>query len=189
MALITRIARLFKADMHSLLDSIEEPQSVLKQAIREMTEVIEQGERQLQDLKRRGEKLNTYRAEQERSLAETDQQVDLCLRANNEKLGRSMVRRKLDIQKRIKLSERERAALEPERDKLAQGLVAQKAKLASVKEKMEIFVKEERHETAQATRCDRDYSISDDEGRGGVSGRERTAHRRVTEQWIGGRNL
>ena len=118
--------------------------------------------RQLEDLKRRGEKLNTYRAEQE-SLAETDQQIDLCLRANNEKLGRSMVRRKLEIQKRIKLSERERAALEPERDKLAQGLAAQKAKLASVKEKMEIFVEEGRHETAQATRCDRDYTISDDE--------------------------
>ena len=163
MALITRIARLFKADMHSLLDSIKEPQSVLKQAIREMSEAIEQGERQLEDLKRRGEKLNTYRAEQERSLAETDQQIDLCLRANNEKLGRSMVRRKLEIQKCIKLSERERAALEPERDKLAQGLAAQKAKLASVSEKMEIFVEEGRHETAQATRCDRDYSISDDE--------------------------
>jgi len=28
---------------------------------------------------------------------------------------------------------------------------------------MEIFVEEERHETAQATRCDRDYSISNDE--------------------------
>jgi phage shock protein A len=161
MALITRIARLFKADMHSLLDSIEEPQSVLKQAIREMSQAIEQGERQLEDLTRRGEKLNTYRAEQERSLAETDRQIDLCLRANNEKLGRSMVRRKLEIQKRIKLSER--AALEPERDKLAQGLAAQKARLASVKEKMEIFVEEGRHETAQATRCDRDYSISDDE--------------------------
>jgi phage shock protein A len=52
MALITRIARLFKADMHSLLDSIEEPQSVLKQAIREMSEAIEQGERQLEDLTR-----------------------------------------------------------------------------------------------------------------------------------------
>jgi hypothetical protein len=60
-------------------------------------------------------------------------------------------------------SERDRAGLEPERDKLAQGLAAQKAKLASVKEKMEIFVEEGRHETAQATRCDRDYSISEDE--------------------------
>ena len=28
---------------------------------------------------------------------------------------------------------------------------------------MEIFVEEGRHETAQATRCNRDYSISDDE--------------------------
>ncbi|MGQ0593683.1 MAG: PspA/IM30 family protein [Gammaproteobacteria bacterium] len=163
MALISRIARLFKADMHSLLDSIEEPESVLKQAIREMAEAIEKGERQLEDLQRRGEKLNTYRAEQEKSLAETDQQIDLCLRATNEKLGRSMVRRKLEIQKRTKLIERERAALEPERDKLAQELATQKARLASVKEKTEIFVEEGRYNTAEAASGERDHSISDDE--------------------------
>lgn len=103
MALVTRIARLFQADMHSLLDSIEEPQSILKQAIREMAEAIEQSERQLEDLERRGETLNTYWARHEKSLADTDQQIDLCLRTNNEKLGRSMVRRKLEIQKRVKL--------------------------------------------------------------------------------------
>jgi phage shock protein A len=163
MALITRIARLFKADMHALLDTIEEPQSVLKQAIREMAEAIERSEKQLEDLKRREEKLNSYRAEQEKLLTETDHQIDLCLRANNEKLGRSMVRRKLEIQKRIKLSERERTALESERGKLAQELAMQKAKLASIKEKMEIFVEESRHKTAEATRCERDYSVSDDE--------------------------
>jgi hypothetical protein len=50
-----------------------------------------------------------------------------------------------------------------ERGKLAQELAMQKAKLASIKEKMEIFVEESRHKTAEATRCERDYSVSDDE--------------------------
>ncbi len=36
MALINRISRLFKADFHAVLDQIEEPEQILKQAIRDM---------------------------------------------------------------------------------------------------------------------------------------------------------
>ena len=36
MALINRISRLFKADFHAVLDHIEEPEALLKQAIRDM---------------------------------------------------------------------------------------------------------------------------------------------------------
>ncbi|ETW92791.1 MAG: hypothetical protein ETSY1_42105 [Candidatus Entotheonella factor] len=36
MTLMMRITRLFKADMHGLLDLLEEPEAVLKQAIRDM---------------------------------------------------------------------------------------------------------------------------------------------------------
>ena len=36
MALINRISRLFTADMHAVLDRLEEPDVLLKQALREM---------------------------------------------------------------------------------------------------------------------------------------------------------
>ncbi len=164
MALITRIARLFKADMHSIIDSLEEPLAVLKQAVRDMAAEIECGEKQLEDLKRREEKLSAYKADQEHALTETEQGIDLCFRANNEQLGRSMVRRRLEIQKRIKLVDRERSALDLEREKLEQGLSAQRTKLASVKEKMEIFAEERRHEApAGEAAYERDYSVSEEE--------------------------
>ena len=38
MALIKRVARLFQSDMHAVLDRIEDPESLLKQSIREMEE-------------------------------------------------------------------------------------------------------------------------------------------------------
>ena len=40
MALIRRVARLITADVHAVLDQIEEPEIVLKQAIREMEEEL-----------------------------------------------------------------------------------------------------------------------------------------------------
>ena len=38
MTLLTRISRLFRADFHALLDSLEEPDVLLRQALREMEE-------------------------------------------------------------------------------------------------------------------------------------------------------
>ena len=40
MTLITRLSRLFRADFHAVLDRIEEPETLLRQAIREMEEEI-----------------------------------------------------------------------------------------------------------------------------------------------------
>ncbi|RLA35148.1 MAG: hypothetical protein DRR11_01080, partial [Gammaproteobacteria bacterium] len=40
MALINRISRLFKADFHAVLDQIEEPEQLLKQAIRDMEDEL-----------------------------------------------------------------------------------------------------------------------------------------------------
>jgi len=44
MLLISRISRLFRADLHAVLDRIEEPEALLRQAIREMEELLAQDE-------------------------------------------------------------------------------------------------------------------------------------------------
>ena len=59
MALITRVSRLFQADFHAVLDRIEEPEAILRQAVREMEEelardeqrstMLQQEQRQLAD--------------------------------------------------------------------------------------------------------------------------------------------
>ena len=41
MAIVNRIRRLFRADVHAVLDIIEEPEAILKQAIREMQEALD----------------------------------------------------------------------------------------------------------------------------------------------------
>ena len=43
MELINRIARLFKADFHAVLDQIEEPEALLRQAIRDMEDELAVG--------------------------------------------------------------------------------------------------------------------------------------------------
>ena len=47
MVLITRLARLFRADVHAVLDRIEEPLLLLQQAVREMEADLADNEKQL----------------------------------------------------------------------------------------------------------------------------------------------
>lgn len=165
MALITRITRLFKADMHAVLDSMEDPLSVLKQAVRDMSDEIERGEKQLEDIGRRSERHRRYIDDQERHLRDTQQQIDLCFRANNEKLARTMVRRSLELQKRIKLAEREQDALHIEQARLTKLVADQKDKLTSIRERMEIFAEDTQHRSSaqEESKGFNDYVVSEDE--------------------------
>ena len=47
MALINRISRLFKSDFHAVLDQIEEPEQLLKQAIRDMEDELASAEQRI----------------------------------------------------------------------------------------------------------------------------------------------
>ncbi|MES9848615.1 MAG: PspA/IM30 family protein, partial [Candidatus Thiodiazotropha sp.] len=40
MALITRVSQLFRADVNAVLDRMEEPEILLKQAVRDMEEAL-----------------------------------------------------------------------------------------------------------------------------------------------------
>ena len=43
MPLVDRVARLFRADLHAVMDRIEEPDVLLRQALREMEEELALG--------------------------------------------------------------------------------------------------------------------------------------------------
>ncbi|MGH8588771.1 MAG: PspA/IM30 family protein, partial [Gammaproteobacteria bacterium] len=51
MALITRVSRLFRSDLHAVLDRIEEPEVLLRQAIREMEAELSSDEQRIRLMK------------------------------------------------------------------------------------------------------------------------------------------
>jgi phage shock protein A len=99
MALINRMSRLLTADIHALLDRIEEPEALLRQAIREMEEEIVRDERHLGQLEHECEALSARRSRIDASRAELDAQLDVCFDSANETLARKLVRRKLEAER------------------------------------------------------------------------------------------
>ena len=96
MALIRRVSQLFAADMHAVLDQIEEPEIVLRQAIREMEEELarqRQREKWLTgEIAAAAERLESLDALRR----EIDADLDICFGNGNETLARRLTRRKLE---------------------------------------------------------------------------------------------
>ena len=115
MALITRLTRLFKADMHAVLDRLEEPDALLRQAIREMEEEVSQNARRLQAKEHEIQQVSSRIKEVEKSLNGLDAQLDLCFEAENESLARSLLRRKLEGEPEQQVAELVRILREEEK--------------------------------------------------------------------------
>lgn len=100
MPIIDRFTRLLSADLNALIDRIEEPDMMLREAARDLAH-------ELDTLRQRGRELAHERARLGRdrdrvrdALARLDQELDLCLAAGDEALARHVVGRKLESEAR-----------------------------------------------------------------------------------------
>lgn len=99
MALINRVSRLFKADFHAVLDQIEEPEQVLKQAIRDMEDELQASEQRIATCAQECEGLALRQTELEGSVRDFAGQLDLCFESGKDELARGLIRRKLEAER------------------------------------------------------------------------------------------
>ena len=139
MTLITRITRLVKADLHGILDGLEEPEEVIKQAIRDMEEDIAAQERRLEELRAILQRLEREAQETTATLQEIASQVDICFAAENEPLARNLIRKRLEMARRAKAIARAQEETQAQSDGLATRIATYKAQLASVVQKLKMY--------------------------------------------------
>ena len=99
MALINRMSRLFTADVHAVLDRIEEPDVLLKQAIREMEEELVRGEQTLRQLAHQRDVLADRQRKLVAARAEIAGQLDVCFADGNDELARKTLKRRLETER------------------------------------------------------------------------------------------
>jgi phage shock protein A len=149
MTLMTRMIRLFKADAHGLLDLLEDPETVLRQAIRDMETEIENGEQTLTGLTRKIERLQGFRTTLEEHLREYARQIDLCFEEDNHELARTFIRKRLEAQKRLKSVAHTLNDTVARQETHRRNLREQKEQLRSIVEKMHIFAEHAPHTGVQ----------------------------------------
>ena len=142
MALIKRISRLFTADMHAVLDQLEEPEVVLRQAIREMEEELARQAQRHKWLDREIELTATRIEEVAAACTDLDSKLDTCFEHDNETLARKLTRRKLETQKIAERLGTKRAALEDQLSEIETTIDSNRAQLDSLQQKAELFASE-----------------------------------------------
>ena len=139
MTLIARITRLFKADLHGILDSLEEPEEVVKQAIRDMEEDIATQERRRDELHAVMQRLAIEAQELTASMQESARQIDLCFAAGNEPLAKNLLRKRLEMAKRARGLARAQDETRAKSEGLARQLAEHKEQLAAVVQKLKLY--------------------------------------------------
>ena len=96
MTLITRLGRLFRADLNAVLDGLEEPAALLKQALRDMEEIVAGEDVEHSRLSHEATRLTQALEDGKARTMALDDELSLCLAANKDELARNLVRRKLE---------------------------------------------------------------------------------------------
>ncbi len=139
MALVTRVTRLFRADMHAVLDRLEEPAMLLRQAVREMEEALAGDEQRLRLTRHGHTELLARIEESERTLVALDGELDICFEAGNEELARVLVRRKLEARQALDSHTRRRQELERTLATLDSRLGENRTRLETMRQKLALL--------------------------------------------------
>lgn len=169
MALINRISRLFKADFHAVLDQIEEPEALLRQAIRDMEDDLASTEQRIAVRAHDQEALTVRKAELENARSEIDAQLDLCFESEKDDLAKSLIKKKLEAERLLKRLSAKHVSNANYLDEQRTMLDENAATLESLRQKAELFTQRAPVQTDQKSEFDdlawtaREMTVGDDE--------------------------
>ena len=149
MALINRMTRLFKADIHSVLDRIEEPESQLKQAVREMQEDVIQLEQKIKLLKHEKSLLTRKQTDLSDSLQQINEELDICFASEKEELARGLVQKKLETERCQKHLAVKTEGLAKSVSELDNLLKENRLRLNAMRQKLEFITEKEKKSVSE----------------------------------------
>jgi phage shock protein A len=147
MALINRITRLIKTDFHAVLDQIEEPEQVLKQAIRDMEDELAQSQQILVNSIQEQTALDRRLGEVESHVIKQNAELDLCFDSEEDELAKGLIRRKLETERGLQRLNTMKSALSQFIDELRRLCDEQEASLEGLRQKSQLFVKRQSVDT------------------------------------------
>ena len=163
MALITRLSRLFKADMHAVLDRIEEPQQLLAQAIREMETALHQEQQQLKLQQHEQRQLQRRLEGLQQKLEASEEELDICFNSGKEELARGIIKRRLEAERLGRVLAQQEEALGEQAKQLSARIEQHRSELEGMRQKAELLAAEQPDNDTGRGMDDIGVSVSEDE--------------------------
>jgi phage shock protein A len=163
MALITRVSRLFQADFHAVLDRIEEPEAILRQAVREMEEELARDEQRSTMLQQEQRQIVTRITGFEQSLQDIEEELGACFAAGNDDLARASIRRRLEAQRLVGNLSRKLGEIGETLDALKTRIRENRSRLESMRQKAELLADESTRTRTAENWNTPEVTVSDEE--------------------------
>jgi len=147
MSIMTRVLRIFKADMHGVMDQLEDKDLLLKQYLREMETDLQRKEACLQHLTQRDRQVQADHALHTQEIEQLEQDLNLALRKEKDDIARLLIRRQRTQQKQCEYLQHKRESLQEDYTQLAQLIEDQRLRYETLKVKAEAFYTQKEHNT------------------------------------------
>ena len=151
MTLLQRMTRLLKADLHGLLDGLEEPEEVVKQTIRDMEEALAQKAQTLTALHATLQRLTAEETALARTAQEIETHIDSCFQAGNATLARSFIRMRLETARQARQVAGAVAETRRRCESLQQTIAQQREQLAAVVQQLHAYTATRQRQADVAT--------------------------------------
>ena len=163
MALIKRMTRLFRADFHAVLDRVEEPDILLRQAIREMEDDLARDEQSCARYEAERAQLAKKETEFQDMLTSLSDELDVCFTADKEDLARSLIRRRLETERALQLLAQRRDRLDTQITQLRRRLADNRTRYESMRQKAELFDEQKEPKSLQSNWPGLDVRVHDED--------------------------
>lgn len=133
MGMMTRITRLWKADMHGVMDQLEDKALLLKQCLREMENSLQQKQQRLKQLRRTCEQIQAELVARDKELHKLEDDLNLAVTKEKDDIARLLIRKRLILQGECGRLERQLRQLEEEQGRLAELVQQQQRQYEELK--------------------------------------------------------
>jgi phage shock protein A len=142
MSVFSRVFRLCKADLHGVMDQLEDRGLLLKQCLREMEESLKHKEARLDQITRGCEQIQSALARHNQEALKLEQDLDLAVRREKDDIARMLIRQRRTLQGGCGQLQRQLEVLTEERRQVAGTLEQQRLQYDQLKVKAAAFCRQ-----------------------------------------------
>ncbi len=145
MGIMTRMLRLCKADVHGVMDQLEDKELLLKQYLREMEAGLDLKTRQVRSLTEHLEQLAGRISAHGQEADKLEQDLALAVQKEKDEIARMLIRKRRTQSTATGRMERRMETLAKEKEQLCQTLAEQRLQYETLKVKAEAYGRRSPH--------------------------------------------
>jgi len=159
MGILSRMLRLCKADVHGVMDQLEDKGLLLKQYLREMEASLKEKEARLTRINNACRQIESDKAQRLAEAQRLEQDLELALRREKDDIARMLIRKRRALENSCELLTRRQDGLQAEQNHLAETLAQQRLQYDQLKIKTATFCQqaEQQHTVEAEALAETDY--------------------------------